>query len=403
MAANINVFSYSYLDQRITVEANISTSSSDILFPFYTGCWLIPKSKAATYLNGDYETYKFYKVKESEYSTICLDEFLKGATTFYNQQHTNANMGFIIFEDQFALDPDNPNNITEYEDAPQANRLSVMNTVVGTIGRNAIYICVAETNFKRYSLMMDDFRQCDTSLSFIKCKVRNTLVNSESALSEIITDYKAYGATMMAIQSATASSDDDEMSFQDRADFVLGGMMLNPYSPSGSATTYKVGMCVDGSTAVLTDANVTYSSEKSNLDYITKQYLTYFQVDADDDTEYVAAGCGVYYQGSSIPANLFLLAKYAEYVLKLALYDARKQDKSGVANVTIFNNAISSAYSTLYPYVGFLLDSMTSTNYTQTEINEAIEDSTVQLSDCIEMTTYPTYLFTSATLSMSIQ
>lgn len=400
--ASINVFSYSFLDQRISVEANITTSPSDILFPFYTACYLIPRSKAATFINGEYESYKFTKIAEDEYSTLCLDEFLNGVTTFYNQQHTNANCGFMIFEDEFALDPDDPNTKTAYEDAPQANRLAVMNLVLGAIGRNAILVGVAETEAKRYSLMMDDFRQCDSGFSYLKIKVRDSLTDSESDLADMITDYQAYGATMMCLQNNQEYNESNTYPMQDRGDFVLAGMMLNPYQPIGSATTYEVGMCIDGAIAVLTNANVVYNSEKSNLDYITQQYLTYFQVSADDTTEYVAAGGGVYYQGSSIPANMFLLAKYAEYTLKLALFEERRNNLSGVANVETFNKAISSAQTTLYPYVGFLLEEMLVTNYTQQEINDSISDKTVTLSNCITMTTYPTYLFTEATISMAI-
>lgn len=403
MATTINAFSYSYLDQRIRIRAILETEPSAILNPFYTACWLIPKSKAGIYLNGNFESGKFYKVQEHEYATKCLGEFLDGATRFYSQQHSNAEMGFIIFEDKYYLDPADTNVVTEYEDAPQANRLATMNACLGAIGRNAIYVGVAETQPKRYNMMIDDFRQVDSLLSYLKCKVKNTLTSSDTELSEIVNDFEAFGGTLTCINENKAPEDTDVLSFKNRPDFVIGGVLLNPYKPTGSDTTYKVGMGLDGSIVNLTTADVTLNKEQSMLDTITKRYLTYFQVRADDPEEFVVAGGGVYYQGSKLPVNMFLLAKYIEYLLKTNLFTFQLQNKSGVANVAIYRSAISATMTEVDSYVGFLLQSAVSQTYTQAGINEAIVDKVVKLDRCITATTLPTFLFTEATFTLMVQ
>lgn len=403
MATTINAFAYSYLDQRIRIKAILETQPSAVFFPFFTACWLIPKSKAKTYLNGSYKTGEFYKVKENEYATKCLDEFLEGATRFYAQQHADAEMGFVVFDDQYVLDPDTPDVLTEYEDTPQKNRLETMTSMMGAIGRNAIYVGVAETDPKRYNMMMDDFRQVDTLLSYLKCKVRNSLVSTQEEIQDWIDDFKAYGGTLVAINEAKAPEEKDVLSFKNRPDFVIGGALLNAYKPTGSDRTYPVGMGLDGTIVVLTDKDVSLNKEKAMLDTITKQYLTYFQVRADDPTEYLCAGGGVYYQGTEVPCNMFLLAKYTEYLLKTNLFTFQLQNKSGVANVSIYRKAVTATMTSVESYVGFLLDSAVSQSYTQAQINESVVDKVVKLDRCITMTTLPTILFTEATFTMVIQ
>lgn len=403
MSVNVNAFSYSYLDQRIRIRAIIETQPSAVFFPFYTACWLIPKSKAGDYLNGNFEDGRFYKVLESEYATKCLGEFLDGITRFYAQPHANAEAGFIIFEDKYYLDPNDADAATEYENAPQANRLATMNDCLGAIGRNAIYVGVAETNPKRYNMMMDDFRQVDSLLSYLKCKVRNSLTSTKEELQDIVNDFEAFGGTLVCINENKQPEDTDVLSFKNRADFVIGGVLLNAYKPTGSDTTYKVGMGLDGTIINVTTADVVLNKEKAMLDEITKRYLTYLQVRADNPEEFLIAGGGVYYQGSPLPANMFLLAKYIEYLLKTNIFTYQEQNKSGVANVEIYRKAISATLVAVDSYVGFLLSSLYSQSYTQAGINEAIVDKVVKLDKCITATTLPTFLFTEATFTLAVQ
>lgn len=398
--SKINVFSYPYLDQRIIVESIITQKPSDILFPFYSACWLVPKSKAATMLNGAFETNKFYKIKQSEYATKCTGELLKGATTFYSQPRSASEMGVIVFEDQYKITPDNPDQVTNYEDAPEANRLATMTEVIGSIGRNAIYIGVAETNFKRYSMMIDDFRQADTSMKYIKAKVRNTLTSTEQELKAFKDDFEKFGATLMYINQNAASKDGDNMEFDDRLDFVGAGVWLNPYKPND--VTYAVGVTLDGLIPFVKNANVVYNKEKAMLDEITKNYFTYVQVRGDDPDEYILGGGGVFYQGKAIPANLFMFAKYAEYVLKEQLFLTLESNKFGVANASVYNRAVSQTATILEKYVGAILNSLITTIYTQQQINESVVDKVAQLDNCIVVETMPTFLFTKASLSIGI-
>lgn len=398
--SKINVFSYPYLDQRILVESIIATKPSDILFPFYTAVWLVPKSKVATMLNGAFDTNKFYKIKQSEYATKCTGELLKGATTFYNQPRSQSEMGVIVFEDQYKITPDTPDQVTAYEDAPEQNRLATMTEVIGSIGRNAIYVGVAETNFKRYSMMIDDFRQADTSMKYIKAKVRNTLVSTKEELKDFKNDYEKLGATLMFINQNAASKDGDNMEFDDRLDFVAGGVWLNPYKPND--ITYSVGVTLDGLIPFIKNANVVYNKEKAMLDEITRNYFTYAQVRGDDPEEYILGGGGVFYQGKSIPANLFMFAKYAEYVLKEQLFITLEANKFGVANASVYNKAVSQTAVILEKYVGAILNSLRTTTYSQQQINESVVDKTAQLDNCIMVETMPTFLFTKASLSIGI-
>lgn len=398
--SKINVFSYPYLDQRIIVESIITQKPSDILFPFYSACWLVPKSKAATMLNGAFETNKFYKIKQSEYATKCTGELLKGATTFYSQPRSASEMGVIVFEDQYKITPDTPDQVTNYEDAPEANRLATMTEVIGSIGRNAIYIGVAETNFKRYSMMIDDFRQADTSMKYIKAKVRNTLTSTEQELKAFKDDFEKFGATLMYINQNAASKDGDNMEFDDRLDFVGAGVWLNPYKPND--VTYAVGVTLDGLIPFVKNANVVYNKEKAMLDEITKNYFTYVQVRGDDPDEYILGGGGVFYQGKAIPANLFMFAKYAEYVLKEQLFLTLESNKFGVANASVYNRAVSQTATILEKYVGAILNSLITTIYTQQQINESVVDKVAQLDNCIVVETMPTFLFTKASLSIGI-
>lgn len=398
--SKINVFSYPYLDQRIIVESIITQKPSDILFPFYSACWLVPKSKAATMLNGAFETNKFYKIKQSEYATKCTGELLKGATTFYSQPRSASEMGVIVFEDQYKITPDAPDQVTNYEDAPEANRLATMTEVIGSIGRNAIYIGVAETNFKRYSMMIDDFRQADTSMKYIKAKVRNTLTSTEQELKAFKDDFEKFGATLMYINQNAASKDGDNMEFDDRLDFVGAGVWLNPYKPND--VTYAVGVTLDGLIPFVKNANVVYNKEKAMLDEITKNYFTYVQVRGDDPDEYILGGGGVFYQGKAIPANLFMFAKYAEYVLKEQLFLTLESNKFGVANASVYNRAVSQTATILEKYVGAILNSLITTIYTQQQINESVVDKVAQLDNCIVVETMPTFLFTKASLSIGI-
>lgn len=398
--SKINVFSYPYLDQRIIVESIITQKPSDILFPFYSACWLVPKSKAATMLNGAFETNKFYKIKQSEYATKCTGELLKGATTFYSQPRSASEMGVIVFEDQYKITPDSPDQVTNYEDAPEANRLATMTEVIGSIGRNAIYIGVAETNFKRYSMMIDDFRQADTSMKYIKAKVRNTLTSTEQELKAFKDDFEKFGATLMYINQNATSKDGDNMEFDDRLDFVGAGVWLNPYKPND--VTYAVGVTLDGLIPFVKNANVVYNKEKAMLDEITKNYFTYVQVRGDDPDEYILGGGGVFYQGKAIPANLFMFAKYAEYVLKEQLFLTLESNKFGVANASVYNRAVSQTATILEKYVGAILNSLITTIYTQQQINESVVDKVAQLDNCIVVETMPTFLFTKASLSIGI-
>lgn len=398
--SKINVFSYPYLDQRILVESIISQAPSDLIFPFYTAVWLVPKSKMATMLNGTFEVNKFYKIKQSEYATKCTGELLKGATTFYNQPRSKSDMGVIVFEDVYKITPGEPDKTTAYEDAPEVNRLATMTEVIGSIGRNAIYVGVAETNFKRYSMMIDDFRQADTSMKYIKAKVRNTLVSTEQELKSFKDDFEKLGATIMYINQNAASTDDDNMEFDDRLDFVGAGVWLNPYKPND--VTYAVGVTLDGLIPFIKNANVVYNKEKAMLDEITRNYFTYAQVRGDDPEEYILGGGGVFYQGKAIPANLFMFAKYAEYVLKEQLFLSLEANKFGVANASVYNKAVSQTATILEKYVGAILNSLITTVYTQQQINESVVDKVAQLDNCIIVETMPTFLFTKASLSIGI-
>lgn len=402
MSVNVSAFSYSYLDQRIRIRAILETQPSDVLYPFFTACWLIPKSRVGEYLNGNFKDGVFYKVKEYEYATKCLGEFLDGITRFYSQPHTNAEAGFLIFEDKYALDPADPNVLTDYVDAPQAQRLATMNDCLGAIGRNAIYVGVAETEAKKYNMIMDDFRQVDSLMSYLKCKVTNTLVSTEEELQDALNDFEAFGATLECMQEVKQAEDTDVLNFKNRADFVIGGVLLNPYQPAGSSSIYKVGVGLDATIVNLTSADVVLNKDKTMLDEITKKGLTYFQVRADDPTEILVAGGGVYFQGQVIPVNMFLLAKYVEYLLKTNIFRFQEQNKSGVANVAIYRSALSATSVEIDPYINFLLSSYTIQNYTQAGINENIVDKTLKLDKCITMVTLPTFLFTEATITLIV-
>lgn len=398
--SKINVFSYPYLDQRILVESIITQKPSDIIFPFFSAVWLVPKTHMATMLNGAFEVGKFYKIKQSEYATKCAGELLKGATSFYAQPRSRSEMGIIVFDDEYKIDPDQPDAVTKYEDAPEVNRLATMTECIGAIGRNAIYVGVAETNFKRYSMMMDDFRQADSSMKYIKCKVRNTLNSTEQDLEDFKNDFEKFGATLNCILENKASTDADVMEFDDRLDFVVAGCWLNPYQPAD--ISYQVGVTIDGLIPFIKNANVVYNKEKAMLDEITRNYFTYVQVRGDNPEEYILGGGGVFYQGRAIPANLFMFAKYAEYVLKEQLFLSLEANKFGVANAAVYNKAISQAATILEQYVGVILNSLISVTYTQQEINDSVVDKVAQLDNCITAETMPTFLFTKASLSIGI-
>lgn len=401
---NINVMETSYLDQRFLVKANITTLPSAIKFPFFTACYLIPKSKKAEYLSGEYDDYTFYKINESDYATKALGGFLDGCNSFYGQQHTNANLGIVIFEDSFALDTEHPETITQWVDAPQHNRLAVMKKVIDAIGRNAIYIGVAVENIKIYNTMIDDLRQIDTDLAYLKCKVVNSLIAKESDMDTIITDFKSFGATMIGLQNIKASSDSDTLPFKNRLDFMIAGALLNPYKNNTTAESYVVGVMLDGLNAVVTDtAGIKMDKTRDTLDYMTEQSLSYLQVRADDNTEYVFAGGGIYYQGQLISSNMFLLAKYATYVLKTNLFNERQADKTGVANVSIYRNALKSTDAILKQFVGLLIENYQSRTLTQTEINSNIVDGKLTIANAISITTYPVVYFQEATLSILVQ
>lgn len=404
MATKIGVFAYSYLDFRFTADVEIIAEESEALFPFYTMCWLVPASKVATYLVGDYENYKFYKISEANYATKCLDQLLAGATRFYAQQHSEAEMGIIVFEDSFSLDPDNPTTKTEYVDAPQATRLATMNKALNALGRTAIGVGIAETDKTAYNMYMDDFRQVDTYLNYFKVKIKDTLADTEAQTTEIINDYQSFGGTIMAINNFTNETVSTSYDFKNRLDFVIGGLLLNPYKPVGSDVTFEVGMGLDGRIAVIANADVVKNNVRDAMDKLTRNYITYLQVRADDPDEYVVSGGGVYYQGFSIPINIFLFAKYAQYRLKINLFDFQtKYNKAGTANVTIYNQAIQATMTELEPYTSILLASVSSKSYTQNEINDSISDKTIKLSGCITATTLPTPLFTTASITTYIQ
>lgn len=403
----IGVFSQSRIDYRYTVDIEFTTSISELLNPFNTMCFLVPASKKADYLvdSDNYLSYKFYKVPESKYTTICKGELLLGAESFYGQQHTDANFGILIFDDSVTLTGDAGTTTTPFENLEEETQMSIMNSCVDCIGRNAIGVGIAETDVKRYTLMMNTFRRCDSNLKYFKIQVRDSLIDSEADVESIITDYQNYGATIMALQSFKAFSQNngETYTFENRPDFVLAGALLNSYKPIDIDTTFQVGLALDGLQLVLPASALEYSKNSNVLDKLTNNYITYFQVLGDDDTEIVASGGGVYYQGASIPINMFLFAKYAQYILKSNLYEIMQtKNKSGVANVTYYNEAIQATMSQLEPYSQILLDSITDKSYTQKEINDSIEDKTLVLNNCLNATTKRTPLFTKATIGVAI-
>lgn len=396
-----NVFQKSFIDTRLNVKALIETDLSTLKMPFYTNCFLMPASKVKTYLKGDFVPYKFYPIPKKDYATICLDVFLKGMTTFYNQPQTEAKAGVVIYEDQFSLDASNPNTKTAYVDAPEANRLEAMAKVRDAIGRNAIAVCVVESVVKNYNKVMDDFRQIDSDLSYLKIKVRNSLTQKETDITAFLADYQAYGGTILMLNENKAMVDTDTMNFENRPDFIVGGAGLNPYVNTANVS-FIVGLNFDGLSINLPSANTVLNPTATLLEDMIKKGLSYIQVRADDDKEYVLAGCSVFYQGKPLPANMFLLAKYGEYLLKLNLNDSFKAS-NGVANVSHLRNAVSATLVVLDSYKNFLLQSIVSKTLDQTTINNAVTDKTLKLDRIIVITTLPTIYFTEASISVYVQ
>lgn len=395
------VFQQSFIETRLNVKSIIEQDRSPLKMPFYTNCFLIPSSKVATYLKGDYKLYTFYPIEKKNYSTKCAGEFLEGMTTFYAQPQSEANAGIVVYEDQFSLDNTNLSNKTDFENAPETNRLEAMSKVRDAIGRNAIAICVTETNVKKYNMVMDNFRQIDTSISYLKIKVRNSLTAKATDISAFLNDYQSYGGTILMLNENKAMTDADTMPLKNRPDFIVGAVGLNPYV-SKENTSYVVGLNFDGLNINLPVANASMDANSAMLAEMIKKGLSYIQVRADDDSEFVLAGCSVFYQGKALPANMFLLAKYAEYLLKTNLLDAIT-DANGVANVSAYRNAVSGVLVVLEPYKGFLLNTVTSKPLDQTTINQSVKEKTLVLDRVISMVTLPTTFFTEASISVYVQ
>lgn len=402
-----NVVSLPFLDFRVNVKADIETLPSEAKFPFYTQAFLIPRSKVADYLVGDYDSYVFYKISESDYATKCIGDFLKGMTTFYNQPHTEAGAGVIIFEDSIAEDSENPATLTPYVNATQANRLAIMQKVLDAIGRNAIAVAVAIDVISFYEMVMNDFRQIDSMLTKLKIKIKNSAVITDNDKAVTRADYQAYGGTIIIWQQneVFTTENNKTISFEYRGDFIVCGAGLNPMQRQGDTTILPVGMNWDGMSVNIPQDMVSYNDtiSKDDLQSLTDDDISYFQVRGDDKTEVVITDCGVFYQGKSIPASIFLLAKYAEYRLQTAIFDAIMADKSGVASVNIYRKALSSAKAQLSPYVDFILNTLTIKNYTQTELNNLVDNKVLKLTGCINMVTNRITKFTEASISVLAQ
>lgn len=403
---SVNVLPMPFLDFRVNVKASIETLPSEAKFPFYSQAFLVPKSKVAEYLNGDFELNKYYKIKQADYSTKAKGEFLKGMTTFYNQPHTQSEAGVVVFEDSFAEDPDNPTTMTDYINAKEENRLASITRAFNAIGRNAIAVGVAIDDVKFYEMAMDDFRQIDTLISKLKIKVKNSLATTKDEKAKLQADYQKYGGTILCWQKNEAFADTNKtISFEYRADFIIGGAGLNPFIRQGDSYIYPVGMNWDGLSVNIPVANIEYNTTatKDDMQDLTDMDISYFEVRADDDSEILITGCGVYYQGQSIPASMFLLAKYSEYILQTSIFDEIMKEKSGVASVMVYRRALSTAKASLDPFVGFLLASLTMQNYTQSELNSLVVDKTLKLTNCLSLTTLRVTKFTEASISVLVQ
>lgn len=405
MATKIGIARYSYLDLRFTADITFVTSASEVLFPFYNMCFLVPRSKANDFLTDvdNYESYKYYKIKEATYTTKVKGELLDGVTRFYSQQHSQAELGILIIEDTVTTTTGNNTTTLTYTQLTQEQRLAIMNKAVVAIGRNAIGVGVAETEKTAYQRMIEDFRQCDSNMNFFKVKVIDSNITKDS-IESLKQSFQSYGATILAVNDFVAETINTVYNFKNRPDFVIGGVLLNAWTPENSNTALKVGMALDGRTVNVDKTDVTNSYETDLFETLTREYITYYQQLGDDADEICIAGGGVYYQGATFPVNMFIFAKYVQYLLKVNLFKIQtNKNKAGVANATLYNEAITSTLTEISGYTNQLLQSVSSKSYTQSEINDSIEDKTVKLEGCITATTLPTPLFTQATFTTYIQ
>lgn len=390
MSAN-NVFAYPYVDQRFGVEASITTTPSELKYPFYTLAIIVPRTLATTYLVGTFESNVFYKIKQSEYATRTQGDLQKGLASFFNQARTSSAVGVIIFEDEVALDPLTPNQKTEWLQVPEAKRNGIIATLLSNIGRNALAITIASDNLYNYRFIMDDVRRNDTTAQFLKFNFFMSAIDTKDKVAKFEDEMSTYAGTLEVLLSAKDVTEDESknetISMDDRPDFILAGAYLNPYTPTGSTTSYEVGMSLDGMIVNLKNASIAYNKDSSMLDTLTSKQFTYLQVRADDETEVLVAGGGVMYRGATIPVNLFILAKWGEYYGKSYLLKENEKSRFGVANVNVYKNAIGQIVSKLDAYVGVLLYEISSKSYSQKEINNAVVDGVVNLENCITVTT----------------
>lgn len=390
MSAN-NVFAYPYVDQRFGVEASITTTPSELKYPFYTLAIVVPRTIANTYLVGTFESNVFYKIKQSEYATKTQGDLQKGITSFFNQARISSAVGIIIFEDEVALDPNNVGEKTEWAQVPESKRNTIIATLLSNIGRNAIAITVASDNLYQHRFITDDIRRNDTTAQFLKFNFFMSAIDTKDKVAKFEDEMSKYAGTLEILLSAEDVTEDESknkiISMEDRPDFVLAGAYLNPYTPTGSTTNYEVGMALDGMIVNVKNASVSYNKDATMLDVLTSKQFTYLQVRADDETEILVAGGGVMYRGATIPVNLYILAKWGEYYGKSYLLKENEKSRFGVANVNIYKNAIGQIVSKLDAYVGVLLYEISSKSYSQKEINNAVVDGVVNLENCITVTT----------------
>jgi len=399
----VNVYSSSYLDQRFKAAASVTTSASQTLYPFYTACWLIPKSEQAEQLVGDYEVGRFYAIEQDVMATKLKGELLKGATCFFNQNRSESGLGVLVFEDKFSLDPLTPDTKTDWIDAPQDKRLSVLADSLGSIGRNAIVVCVSTKQAKLYNAITDDLRLADSGVNYLKIKIVKNQAEAESEINTLKQDMEEYAGTLIVLQEKGESKPDQDLfDYDDRADFVIAGRFLNPYSPTSNSNTYSVGMSLDGTIVNVKSKNVVYNNSKTNIDLLTQNMLTYFQVRADDADEILVAGGGVVFQGSVIPVNFFLLAKYGEYVLKNEMLNAKESSRFGVANATLVNRAISITMTKLEPFRGVLIDTLIGKSYTQSEVNNMTSNSVLKIPNAIAVTALPVEMYEQITFTIGL-